>query len=65
MNDPLSQFESTIRETEAKRKLKWFLLSVRSQKDLQKQILGRAENVLQVMKDGERENTFGLNSGPK
>jgi len=34
-------------------KLKCLFLSVRSQKDLEKEILGAAENLLHVMKDGE------------
>jgi hypothetical protein len=34
-------------------KLKCLLFSIQSQKDLEKEILGKAENILQMMAEGE------------
>ena len=53
---PASEAERVIRrfmDNAEFSKLKCLLLSVRSQKDLEKEILGVAKNLLRVMKDGE------------
>jgi len=53
---PFPEVEKVMRrfmDTHEFPKVKCLLLSVRSQKDLQKDILGRAENTLERMKDGE------------
>jgi hypothetical protein len=51
-----SEAEKVIRrftESSEFSKLKCLLLSIQSQKDLEKEILGSTENILQVMAEGE------------